>query len=66
MLESALARGKGRQDGWDLFPLAMCQYRLGDRKAARDSFDKAVAWGKSQSTSSLGDSHQLAEPLPAK
>ena len=61
MLEGTLARGKGQQDAWDLFPLAMCLHHLGDPKGAREGFDRAVAWGKSQGASSVGNAHELAE-----
>ena len=61
VLEASLLRSKGEQDAWDLFPLAMCHHRLGDRKAARDSYDKAVAWVKSRGDATPGDARELAE-----
>ena len=61
VLEGTLARGNGRQAAWDLYPLAMCLHHLGDRKGAREGFDRAVEWGKSRGASSAGDAHELAE-----
>ena len=60
-LEANLALGKGSIEAWDLFPLAMCQHRLGDRKAARESYDKAVAWMKENDGKLLGDPRELAD-----
>ena len=61
VLLANLARGKGSQDAWDLFPLAMCHHQLGDRKAARESYDRAVAWVKSHENSLMGDPRELAD-----
>ena len=61
VLEANLARGRDTMAGWDLFPLAMCQQRLGDRKAARESYDKAVAWMKENDGKLLGDPRELAD-----
>jgi Tfp pilus assembly protein PilF/WD40 repeat protein len=60
-LEANLMLGKDTMDAWDLFPLAMCQHRLGDRKAARDSYDKAVIWMKGHADKLLGDARELAD-----
>ena len=46
VLQTSLARGKGQQDAWDLFPLAMCHLHLGDRKAARESYDQGGRMGE--------------------
>ena len=60
VFKANLSLGKGRYDAWDLFPLAICQYRLGDTRAARENYDKAVAWVRRQGTSFVGDPQDLA------
>ena len=48
-------------DAWDLFPLAMCQDRLGDRQGRPVSYDKAVAWTKAHAGRLVGEARELAE-----
>jgi eukaryotic-like serine/threonine-protein kinase len=61
ILKASLVIGKGTQDAWDLFPLAVCHYRLGDRTAARESYDQAAAWVKEHANKLMGDARELAD-----
>jgi WD40 repeat protein len=48
-----------RYSGFDLFFLAMCQQRLGNAAAARDCFDRAIAWRKAQTNLSPSWAREL-------
>ncbi len=43
-LERALREGKGQNDSYDLFFLAMCHHRLGNTDKAKDCRARAVDW----------------------
>ena len=60
VLEASLESGKGNSDAFDLFPLAVCHQRLGDGKAARDCYDRAVAWVGAHETSLNFDRREVA------
>jgi tetratricopeptide (TPR) repeat protein len=44
VLQQSLEAGKGQQDAFDLFFLAMCQHRLGNATDAKKCYDQAAAW----------------------
>jgi Tfp pilus assembly protein PilF len=58
-LEKSLAGGKGQSDGFDLYFLAMCHVRLGDRVKAKDCFDRAVRWHSKQKGLTAHDAQDL-------
>ena len=59
-VETSLSLGKEGLGAWVFFPLAICEYRLGNLVAAREAYGKAVAWARSHEGHLGGDPDQLA------
>jgi serine/threonine protein kinase/WD40 repeat protein/tetratricopeptide (TPR) repeat protein len=60
VLERSLAAGHGRNDGFDLFFLAMAHSRLRRCNEARACFDRAVAWQRDQGNLTEQQTKELA------
>jgi uncharacterized protein HemY len=58
-LEKSLVLCNGKSDGYDLFFLAMCHQKLGDRDKARDYFGRAVRWWREQKDLPARDIQEL-------
>src|SRR5262249_44420890 len=43
-LERSIHASKKEATAFDLFLLAMCQHQLGNRREAKDCYDRAVSW----------------------
>jgi tetratricopeptide (TPR) repeat protein len=60
VLERSRAAGKGENDAFDLFFLAMAHHQLGHRQEARGCYDQAVRWLGAQKSRSDSDTNELA------
>ena len=56
----SLAAGHGRDDGTDLFLMAMAHHKLGHRETARDCYDRAVRWLAGQKSLSAEEAMDVA------
>ncbi len=66
VLEKSLAAGKGKSDAFNLFFLAMCERRLGDKTAAKARYDRAVKWSQAGRSKLSADGAQSLTSFQAE